>query len=200
MINRYAIDELKKDLKYLQMYIGELLTGFELNEAICDFYESDRISFNNYGTCLGFISSSLKYKIQMLGYLLFSKKTDQMNIHKVLNKINSDLKYENKEVEKRIKQISLNLEKAIEEKNDDYDILTTYRDNVYAHWEKKIFNEDFQKEFLDKNKLNFLVFIDLAKVCFDSFTDILKLLNEEPYICSLPQKHIIERFINKLQV
>ena len=200
MENRYEKSKLTNDLKYLQMYIGELLTGYELNEAICDFYDCDKVSYIQFGTCLGFISSSLKYRIQMLGYLLFSCNNKTMNINKVLNKIIFDFLYEDKTVEQKIKQRARNLQSSIEAQRGEFAVLKSYRDSVYAHWEKEIFNNYYQNDFIENNKLNFSVFVELSKICFDCFSEMLNLLNEEPYIRSFPQKTKIEHFIKKFRI
>lgn len=64
------ITELINELHHYQMYLGKFLSDFELNEAICDFYEENKVCYNQYELCLGNISEALSYRQHMLFVVL----------------------------------------------------------------------------------------------------------------------------------
>ena len=193
------ISKLINELHYYQMYLGEFLSDFELNEAICDLYEENKGCYNQYGLCLGNISGALNYRQHMLCYLLFYNDSDGKSIPKLINRIRDTEIVNDKKLTAGIKNIVSKLEKPFAEAKNDIENLKEYRHNVYAHWNKKVFNSDWQQEFALNHQFNYDKILELSIQCFKIFSEILILLGGEPFEKSLIKNHSIEYFFNKLK-
>lgn len=191
--------ELINELHYYQMYLGEFLSDFEINEAICDLYEENKVCYNQYGLCLGNISSALSYRQHMLCYLLFYNDSDGKSIPKLINRIKDTKIVNDKELSKDIKNIVFKLDEPFSKAENDIDNLKEYRHNVYAHWNKKVFNTDWQQEFTFNHQFNYDNILELSIQCFKVFSEILILLGSEPFEKSLVSNHSIEFLLNRLK-
>ena len=191
--------ELINELHYYQMYLGEFLSDFEINEAICDLYEENKVCYNQYGLCLGNISGALSYRQHMLCYLLFYNDSDGKSIPKLINRIKDTKIVNDKELSKDIKNIVFKLNEPFSKAENDIDNLKEYRHNVYAHWNKKVFNTDWQQEFTFNHQFNYDNILALSIQCFKVFSEILILLGSEPFEKSLVSNHSIEFLLNRLK-
>ena len=89
-------DDVCNSIKNFQEYLGEILSCYQINEAICDFFHDYIDKFKEYDHCLGYISISLKYRQHMLCYLLFYHDKESKSIPSVLNQISSNRVLEDK--------------------------------------------------------------------------------------------------------
>lgn len=91
----------------------------------------------------------------MLCYLLFHYDKESKSIPRLLNKVR-DIKISNDEgIDKELKKLAEELRLEINEANTDIESLKEYRYDVYAHWNKNIFDEDWKKDFA-KNTLSIM--------------------------------------------
>lgn len=193
------IQELVNEIQYYQMYLGEFLSDFEINEAICDFSEENKNCYNKYGLCLGHISGALNYRQHMLCYLLFYNSSDGKSIPKFINRIKDTKIVNDNELSKLIKNIVSKLDSPFLEAKKDIENLKEYRHNVYAHWNKNVFNTDWQQEFESNHKFNYDNILELSIQCFKVFSEILSLLGSEPFEKSLISKYSISLLFDKLK-
>lgn len=191
-------EKIANELKYYQKYLGELISHFYINEAICDFYDNQKADYCRFGICLGNISDALNYRQHMLCYLLFHYDKESKSIPRLLNKVR-DLKISNnKEKEKELKKLAEELRLEINQANPDIESLKEYRYDVYAHWNKNIFDEDWQKDFASKHPFDYGKIIDLSVKSFNIFKKMLSLLDEESFELSIIEPSHIDLFIEKL--
>ena len=192
------VKEFINELKYYQMFLGEIISNYYINEAICDFAEQKRMAFIQYGNCLGQISSALVHNQHILCDILFHKNNESKSIPRTLGRLFTEPFNVPKETKKEIKEKAINILSMIEEANNDIENLTAFRNNVYAHFNNSLFVEEWQEEYKRKHPFDFERIIDICKQCIDAFNEILVLLGEEGYLKSIARLTHIERFIQKL--
>lgn len=191
-------EKIVTELKYYQKYLGELISHFYINEAICNFYNNQKDDYWRFGICLGNISDALNYRQHMLCYLLFHYDKDSKSIPRLLNKVR-DIKISNdEEKDKELKELAKELRFEINAANADIESLKEYRYDVYAHWNKNIFDENWQKDFASKHPFDYEKIINLCFKSFNVFKKMLSLLGEEAFELSIIQPSHIDLFIEKL--
>ena len=191
-------EKIVTELKYYQKYLGELISHFYINEAICNLYDTQKEHYCKFGICLGNISDTLNYRQHMLCYLLFHYDKESKSIPRLLNKVR-DIKISNDEgTDKELKKLAEELRFEINEANTDIESLKEYRYDVYAHWNKNIFDEDWQKDFANKHPFDYEKIIGLSVKSFNIFKKMLSLLDEESFELSIIQPSHIDLFIEKL--
>lgn len=193
-------DSLCNDIRYFQMYLKELLTDYEMNEAICDFYENDKSKFMKFGTCLGNISEALCYRQHMLCYLLFYKDKDSKSIPRLLNRIKDTKLLQNKKLDEAIKYLANEVNLLLQNANTDIVNIKEYRHNVYAHWNVNSFNKEWRKQFREKHLFDYEKIIELTRKCLETFEVILSLLDRNSYVNPKVSLGHIELLINSLKM
>ncbi len=192
------VKEFVNELKYYQMFLGEIISNYYINESICDFAEQNRMAFNQYGNCLGQISSALVHNQHILSDILFHKNNESKSIPRTLGRLFTEPFNVSIDTKKEIKEKASNILDIIEKANDDIKNLTAFRNNVYAHFNNSLFIEEWQEEYKRNHPFDFEKMIDICKQCVDAFSEILVLLGEEGYLKSIVRLTHIERFIQKL--
>lgn len=192
------VKEFINELKYYQMFLGEIISNYYINEAICDFAEQNRICFNQYGNCLGQISSALVHNQHLLCDILLHKNNESKSIPRTLNRLFNEPFNVSKENAQTIKTKASIVLEAIDNHKVDIDNLNAFRNNVYAHFNNKLFDEQWQEEYKAKHPFDFDALIKVCKQCVDIFSEILYLLNEEAYSMSTIQLAHLDKFIKKL--
>lgn len=187
------------DIKYYQLYLKELISDYYINESICDFYDENKSLYIRYGNCLSDISKSLKYRQHMLCYLLFYEDKESKSIPKLLNRIRDTKIIKDKELDKAIKILAKEIEDYVDSNKKDIENLKEYRHNVYAHWNKKLFDQNWQNEFQSQHTFDFKKIITLSQKCIETLSIILSFLGEDSYVYPEPDTHYIEKFIKKLK-
>ena len=81
------VKEFVNELKYYQMFLGEVISAYYINEAICDFAEQKKFSFASYGNCLGQISSALIRSQFVLCDILLRNSTQSKCIPRTIERI-----------------------------------------------------------------------------------------------------------------
>ena len=192
------VKEFVNELKYYQMFLGEVISNYYINESICDFAEQNPMAFNQYGNCLGQISSALVHNQHILSDILFHKNNESKSIPRTLGRLFTEPFNVSIDTKKEIKEKASNILDIIEKANDDIKNLTAFRNNVYAHFNNSLFIEEWQEEYKRNHPFDFEKMIDICKQCVDAFSEILVLLGEEGYLKSIVRLTHIERFIQKL--
>ena len=192
-------EELINELQNYQMYLGEFVSDFVINESICDFNDENQSKFHYYGNCLSKISSALKYRQHMLCYLLFYKSSDGKSIPRLLNRIKSTSILDDKELSRKIREIASQADDTLSKASQDIDNLKEYRHNVYAHWNDELFNTEWQNDFANNHKFNYENILELGGLCFRLFGEILNLLGSQSFVGSVENNEAIQRFICKLK-
>lgn len=77
--------------------------------------------------------------------------------------------------------------------------LVEYRYDVYAHWNKNIFRENWQVQFQNNHPVNYDNLLLLCKKCFDYFWRMLIMMGETPSAKSLAESFAVNHFIDKLK-
>ena len=192
-------EDIVNSIKYFQMYLGEVLSYYQLNDAICDFYDTTQGKFNEYGNCLGYISSALNYRQHMLCYLLFYYDKDSKSIPRLINEIRDNRVLADKELDHKLKNVALKMAAELDSFHADIENLMEYRHNVYAHWNKKVFNDDWQTQFKKNHTINYKNILLLCQKCFEYFSDMLIMMGEEPFVKSFINDFEIKHFISQLK-
>ena len=192
-------EEIINTIKYFQRYIGEILSNYQINNAICDFYDFNKNKFREYGNCLGHISSALNYRQYMLCYLLFYHDKESKSIPKLINQIKDNRVVADKELDKQLKNIALKINSELNSFSLDIENLKEYRYDIYAHWNTKVFNESWQEQFIKDHPINYSNLLLLCQKCFEHFSNILVIIGDEPFDKSLTKDFEINHFIDKLK-
>ena len=180
------------------MYLGELISDYILNEKICDLYNKRKPSFAKYGNCLGYISTALVYRQHMLCYLMLKHSGESKSIPKFLNRITDTKILDDKRLDNKLKVYATSLKELFANSEKDINSLSEYRYDVYAHWNKQLFDTGWQKDFINKNKFNYNVIIDLCAKCYNVFSEMLLLLGAESFTKSVTSLSDIESLIKLL--
>ena len=191
--------EIVNEIKYYQMYLSEIISDFCINESICDFFDEDRNKYIQYGICLGNISEALNYRQHMLCYLLFHYDRESKSIPRFLNRIKDTKIFKEADKDKKLKSIEEEMTKLIEEAKGDIESLKEYRYDVYAHWNKNIFNTEWQQNFKNEHPFNYVKMIDLCAHCYELLGDMLSLFGEQSFCKALIDKKHLNTFINQLK-
>ena len=191
--------KLVNEIQHFQMYLSTIISNLRLNAAICDFYENDTKSFNRYGICLGNISDALNYRQHMLCYLLFFDDKESKSIPKFLRRVQDTKIVSDKAIDLKLKKIATDVCEKISEIQTDLDSLFEFRYNVYAHWNPKLFESEWQKKFSEQNKFDYEKIINLCNYCFSSFSEMLTMLNEEAFTKAVITQSSIDSFIKNLK-
>ena len=192
------VKEFVNELKYYQMFLGEIISNYYINESICDFAEQNRTAFNQYGNCLGQISSALVHNQHVLSDILFHKDNDSKSIPRTLGRLFTESFNAPKETAQAIKEKATIILDIIEKASGDIKNLTAFRNNVYAHFNNSLFIEEWQEEYKRHHPFDFEKIIDICKQCIDIFSEMLALLGDEGYLRSVVRLAHIGRFIQKL--
>ena len=191
--------EVVNELQYYQMYIGEILSCYYFNEAICDLADSKPNIVFKYGLCLSTLSSALKYKSQTVASILLCRISRSKSIPKSIDRILCEKISDDLDAYKKIKTLLHDVNKLIEKNNDNILELRAYRDSVYAHFEQEIFDDKWQADFMKEHDLNFTKLKILCENIFDIFSKILEILDEEPFVKSLVNPSDISAFLDRIK-
>ena len=192
------IKEFVNELKYYQMFLGEAISAYYINSAICDFADQKESSFYRYGNCLGQISSALIYRQSMLCDILLRNSKQSKCIPRTIERIFNEPFGNDKKTKEEIQRLLCAVKEQLDKIESDLKELSEYRNNVYAHFNNNIFSEMWQKEFRQKHCFNDVQIIEVAAKCFEHFSIILKLLKEEPYLKSLVNQAHVKRMIKRI--
>lgn len=188
------------ELKYYQMYIGEIISDYEINERICDLFDTNKVVYAKYGNCLGHISTALVYRQYMLCCLMFCEDKDSKSIQKLCNTILDTKVVDDKDLHAQLKKCIERLKTVLDENKSTIDKLYKYRCKIYAHWDKKVFDSDWQKAFVLEYKFDYEAILKLCNESFDTITNLLELLGEGPYTKSITPLSDIDKFINSFKI
>lgn len=192
------VKEFVNELKYYQMFLGEVISAYYINEAICDFAEQKNFSFASYGNCLGQISSALIRSQFVLCDILLRNSTQSKCIPRTIERIFNEPFGSDKKLKEEIQSVLCVVKDELNKIECDLKELGEYRNNVYAHFNNNIFSETWQEEFKKKHPFDYDKIIDVAKKCLDCFSVILTLLEEEPYLKSIIKLKHVQKMIEKL--
>ena len=169
-----------KEIEYYQFYLGKALSQIYINDKICDFYENNNKQFSLYANSLSEISSALLLSQRMLFCDIFLPDRDSKNIHKLLNKLQSNKIATQEEIDLKIKNIAESLANEVALQSTNLDNLQKYRHNVFAHFNTRFFDDDWRKDFPHENRCDFIEIKNLAIKVFDGCSQILQLLKRVP--------------------
>ena len=191
--------EIVNEIKYYQMYLSETISDFCINESICDFFDEDKNKYNQYGICLGNISEALNYRQHMLCYLLFHYDKDSKSIPRFLNRIKDTKIFREVDKDKKLKQLEEEMTQLLEEASNDIQSLKEYRYDVYAHWNKNVFNTEWQQNFKNEHPFDYGKIIELCTQCYNLLGDMLNLFGEKSFSKALINKKHLDAFISQLK-
>ena len=192
------INEFVNELKYYQMFLGEVISDYYINKAICDFFDQKPASFIKYGNCLSHISSALLQRQQVLCNILLTKNRDGKSIPKTLGRLFTESTNISTDVLEQIKEKAKVVLNLIEESKSDLSNLKDFRDNVYAHFNNNLFKEEWQVDFRANHPFDFKKMVNMCINIFDVFSHILEMLGEESYYKSITPTMYIDSFIKSL--
>ena len=192
------VKELINELKYYQMYLGELISVYHINEAICDLADNNKTVYASYGNCLGQISSALVHHQHILCDIMLRWNKKCKCIPRTIDRVFNEPFMCDETVKEKIKAIFEDLKTGFNSVAGDLDNLNSYRNNVYAHFCNSVFSTQWQVEFKAKHPFDYDKILSMAEQCFDGFSKVLNLLSEEPYEGSICALGDINRMVGKL--
>lgn len=191
-------NEFVNELKYYQMFLGEVISDYYINEAIHDLFDQKSSSFIQYGNCLGHISSALLHNQQVLCNILLTKSKEGKSIPKTLGRLFTESTNISTDVLEQIKEKAKVVLNLIEESKSDLSNLKNFRDNIYAHFNNNLFIEDWKVDFKANHPFDFKKIVNICINIFDIFSQMLEMLGEESYYKSITPTMYIDRFIKSL--
>lgn len=192
-------NEVIRELQYYQMYMGEIISCYYFNEAICDLVQSKPSTLFEYKLCLPTLTGALKYKQQTVAAILLCRNDKSKSIPKSIDRILSEKIIDDMLSYQKIKAILHKINERIDQNNDNILELKTYRDKVYAHFEQPLFDENWQVEFKEEHNLDFTKLITLFVSIFNDFSKVLVILGAEPYENSLINLSNVDAFLDKIK-
>ena len=91
-----------------------------------------------------------------------------------------------------------NILKIIEDENSNIEKLRNFRNNVYSHFNKKIFNEEWQKSYKKENNFEFPKLKTVCLNIFDDLSRILEILGAEIFDKSFVLDRDVKKLIERL--
>lgn len=191
-------EEVIIELKYYQMYIGKAISYVYINDKICDFFDLEKEKYNLYACSLGEISSSLIMSQRILFSNLLLEDKGRC-IPKLLNKLDSNQICDNTNFNLKIKTIVNEMKDIMDLQAKNIEKLKEYRHKVYAHFDKGLFNTEWQKTFVQKNDCDFDAIINTCIELFEKIYELIVLLGGEPFGKTLMKPYDINYLISRLK-
>ena len=192
-------NEVINELQYYQMYIGEIISCYYINEALCDFADSYPESLRQYGIELRVISRALVCKEHLLSAVLLCYDPKSKRLMKSIERILCEKISDDMLSYSKITNKLHDAKKEIQKCTDDISKLREFRNKVYAHFDQKIFDDSWQISFKKENNFNFTKIKELCESIFNTFSEILEILGSKPYDASVIRLSDVERFIERLK-
>ena len=189
-----------EEFQNYQNIIGKIDSFYRINEALCHFFESSNAKFYSYGLVLSSINSALVCWQHSLCSILLCRNKESKNIPCSIDRILSEgiTNDKNKVLYNKIVPYLKELQKIINQESDNIEKLRNFRNNVYAHFNKKIFNEEWQIEYKVVNNFDFVKLREACLRIFDNISAILEILGAETFEKSIVLQRDIKKFIEKL--
>ena len=191
------LNQILNEIEYYQMHISDILANNNINEKICDWYENNKEKYQKYNCALGHISSALVQRSHLLSYILFDESSDAKNIKQLFNRLCST-KYVKKNIHIKIKETVKNAEIQVENIKEDIYSLQKFRHNVYAHFNKNIFKNDWQENFKKENSFNFNNILNGLIEIYKCLNSIKILLGYQEMSLEYTNQNDIELLLSKL--
>lgn len=192
--------EVIEEFQNYQNIIGEIDSLYRINEGICDFFDADNSKFFYYGLSLSAINKALVCWQHSLCAVLLCHDRESKNIPKSIERILSEKieDDENKVIYNKILPYLKNILKIIEDENGNIEKLRNFRNNVYSHFNKKIFNEEWQKSYKKENNFEFPKLKTVCLNIFDDLSRILEILGAEIFDKSFVLDRDVKKLIERL--
>lgn len=171
-------DEIINEIHNYMFMLSNCFTYYVLNERLIDWYEANKTRLDDSKLFLSFTSRALQEKWIIQFVSLFLEKEGK-NVIRFCNFVQSTSPKLNDWITPNIVNEVSNIKQNISKNDDIIKSAKAWRDKVFAHNDKIIFNKKEQTQFAKTNIANAEKINNLIYDTYSSFNNILNSLGKQ---------------------